>query len=74
MIELTFLRVLMLRKQVNQECDVCHYWYLLAKGFKFQEYIYDRCYDLLMMFINLSDITILLDIKVLLAELSKEKP
>ena len=36
-----------------------HYWYFLKKGFKFQSYICNRCYDLLMMSMNLSGITIL---------------
>ena len=40
-------------------------WYLsllvfyLNKGFKFQTYVCNRCHDLLMMFMNLSDIAIL---------------
>ena len=34
-IELTFLNELMLRKQVYpKECDICHYWYFLNKGFE----------------------------------------
>ena len=43
----------------SKECDVCHYWCFLNKGFKFQPYVCNRCHDLLMMFINLSDVAIL---------------
>ena len=42
-----------------KESDVCHYWYFLNKGFKFQPNVYDRCHDLLMMPMSLSDIVIL---------------
>ena len=40
----------------SKECDICHYWYFLNKGFKFQTNICNGCYDLLMMSMNLSDI------------------
>ena len=44
---------------VNKAIDICHYWYFLNKGFKFQPNISNGCHDLLMMSMNLSDITIL---------------
>ena len=34
MIELMFLKELMLIKQVNQKSDICDYWDFLNKGFK----------------------------------------
>ena len=46
-----------------KRCDICHYWYFLNYSFKFQPNVCNRCHDLLMMSINLSDITIL-NIKV----------
>ena len=50
----------MLIKQVDQiECDVCHYWYFLNYSFKFQSNVCNRCHDLFVSFINLSDIAIL---------------
>ena len=27
-------------------CDICHYWYFLNKGFKFQSNVCNRCHDL----------------------------
>ena len=42
-----------------KECDICHSWYFLNYSFKFQPNVCNRCYDLLMMFMNLSDISIL---------------
>ena len=58
MIELTFLKELMLIKQVQKECDICQYWYFLNYSFKFQTNAYNRCRDLLMMSMNLSGIAI----------------
>ena len=40
------------------EYNICVYWYFLDKSFKFQQDICNRCHDLLMMSINLSDIAI----------------
>ena len=43
----------------SKECDVCPYWYFLNYSFKFQPNVCNRCHDLLMMSVNLSDIAIL---------------
>ena len=57
MIELTFLKELKLIRQASQKkYDICHYWYFLNKGFKFQTHVCNRCHDLLMMPMNFSDI------------------
>ena len=42
----------------SKQCDICHCWYFLNKGFKFQSYVCNRCHDLLMS-MNLSNIYIL---------------
>ena len=47
------------RRKESKECDVCHYCYFLNKSFKFQPIVCNRCHDLSMMSINLSDIAIL---------------
>ena len=36
------------KTSASKECDICHYWYFLNKGFKFQSYLCNRCDDLLM--------------------------
>ena len=59
MMELMFLKELMLTKQVHQEDDICHYWYLLNYGSKFQPNACNRCNQLLLVSINLSDIAVL---------------
>ena len=47
------------KTSASKECDVCHYWYFLNYSFKFQQNVCNRCHDLLMMSMNLSDIAIL---------------
>ena len=47
------------KTSASKECDICHYWYFLNYSFKFQPNVYNRCHDLLMMSINLSDVAIL---------------
>ena len=43
----------------SRKYNTCHYWYCLNEWFKFQPNVYNRCHDLLMMFMNLKDIAIL---------------
>ena len=47
------------KTSASKECNICHYWYFLNKGFKFQSYVCNGCHDLLMLSMNLSDIAIL---------------
>ena len=60
MIELTFLKELMLIRQVNQESTIfVTISIFLSKGFKFPLNVSNGCYDLLIMSMNLSDVAIL---------------
>ena len=43
----------------SKECDICRYWYFLNYSFKFQPNVCNRCHDLLMISMNLSDIAVL---------------
>ena len=47
------------KTSVSKECDICHYWYFLNKGFKFQPNLSNRCHDLSKMSMDFSDITVL---------------
>ena len=38
---------------------ICHFWYFIDKGFKFQSSTCNRYYDILIMFIDLISIAIL---------------
>ena len=42
-----------------KECDICHYWYFLDYSFTFRPNVCNNFHDLLIMFVNLSDITVL---------------
>ena len=42
-----------------KECDICHYWYFLDNGFKIQADVCNGCHDVLMMYMDLTDIAIL---------------
>ena len=42
-----------------KECHIFHYWYFSNYSFKFESNVCNRCHDLLMMSMNLSDIAIL---------------
>ena len=43
----------------SKKCDIGQYWYFLDKGFKFEPYVCNGYHDVLMMSMNLTDITIL---------------
>ena len=40
----------------SKECTICHYWYF-KHGFKFQKSFYNGCHDLLMLSLDIRDIT-----------------
>ena len=46
----------------SKECDICHYWYFLNKGLKFQPDVCNGSHDLLMISVSLSN-NALLNIK-----------
>ena len=64
LIELTFQKELMLIRQANQKSVTFATIgsFQKKKGFKFEPNVCNRCYDLLMISMNLSNITVL-DIK-----------
>ena len=43
----------------SKECDICHHWYFINYSFKVQPNVFNRCHDLLMIIINLSEIATL---------------
>ena len=46
------------RTRESKECDIFLYWYFLNKDFRFQPNVCNRSHGLLMISMNLSDITI----------------
>ena len=59
----------------SRECDICHCWYFLNKGFKFQPNLCNGYYELLMISMTLAVLLFsplkILIIAVLLVELAK---
>ena len=47
------------KTSASKECDICHHWHFLDKGFKFQPDVCKGCHNVLMMPIKLNDIAIL---------------
>ena len=47
------------KTSASKESIICHYWYFLYDGFKFQPHVCNRFHDVLMMLIKLSNIAIL---------------
>ena len=47
------------KTSTSKECDICHCWYFLDKGFKFQWYVCNGRHGVLMISINPNDIAIL---------------
>ena len=33
------------KTNASKECDICHYWYFLSTGFKYEPYICNGCHD-----------------------------
>ena len=61
MIELKFPKEWIYVNKTNEskECNICHYWYFLDKGFKFQPTVCSGYHHLSTMSMSLSDIAIL---------------
>ena len=41
-----------------KECNICHYWYLLDKSFKFGPYLCNGCYALIKKALSFNDVAI----------------
>ena len=42
----------------SKQCDICHYWYILEKNFRYQPYICNGCHDLMEKAMNFNDVAI----------------
>ena len=59
MIEFIYEGIKVYKVSTSKGRDVCHYWYFLNYSFKLQPNVCNRCHDLLMISVNLSDMAIL---------------
>ena len=64
-------------KTASKECVVCYYWYFLDKRSKFQPDVCNGSHDILMVPMNLSDITLLknynVDYRCIINKISKNE-
>ena len=42
----------------SKECDVCRYWYLLDKSFRYQPHLCNGCHDLMQKVMSFNDAAI----------------
>ena len=42
----------------SKECHICHYWYFLGKGSKFEPYVCNGCHDLIQKAMNFNDVIV----------------
>ena len=47
------------KTSVLKECEPCHYWFFKDVGFKFEEYVSNKCHDLLTLAYSLKNKAIL---------------
>ena len=47
------------KTSTSKECELCHYWFFKDIGFKFEQHVCNKCYDLLTIAESLKDIVIL---------------
>ena len=46
------------KTNASKECDSCHQWYFLNKGFKYEPNLYNGCHDLMQKAINFNGVAI----------------
>ena len=46
------------KTNASEEFDICHYWYFLDKGFKYEPYLCNDCHDLMQKTMNFNYIAI----------------
>ena len=48
----------------SKEYDICHYWYVLDKGFNYEPYVCNGCHDLMQEAMNFNDVAIVAIVSV----------
>ena len=46
------------KTNASKECDICHFWYFLDKGFKYEPYLCNGCHDLMQKTMNFNSVAI----------------
>ena len=46
------------KANASKDCDICHYWYFLAKNFTYEHYLCNGCHDLMQKAMNFNNVAI----------------
>ena len=46
------------KTNASKECDICHYWYFLNRGFKYEKYLCNVCHNFYTKIMNFNDVVI----------------
>ena len=46
------------KTNASEEWDICHYWYFLHNGFKYEPYVCNGCHSLMQKAMNFNNIAI----------------
>ena len=46
------------KTSASKKCDICHYWYLLDKHFKYEQYLGNGCHELMHKAMSFNDVAI----------------
>ena len=46
------------KTNASKEFEICHYWYFLNEGFKYEPYLCNGCHDLMQKAMNFNDTAI----------------
>ena len=44
------------KTNASKECDIFHYWYVLDKGFKYEQYLCNGCHNLIQKAMSFNDV------------------
>ena len=51
-------RIYINKTKVSKKCYICHYWYFLDIGFKYEPYLCNACHDIMQKAMNFNDVAI----------------
>ena len=46
------------KTNLSKECDICHYWYFKDIGFKYENYLWNGCHDLMQKAMSFDNVAI----------------
>ena len=46
------------KTNLSKECDICHHWYFIDIGFKYEKYLCNGCHDLIQKAMSFNNIAI----------------